>query len=198
MMSMGLFKTSFLHLSRNSRVIWKKVVGECGICKNVKTSTLKYCLVIMATKAEPGFAGDASGKKLPANVGDVRGLPANVGDVRGSASVSGLGRSPGGWDGNPLWYSCLENPMDRGARWGFSTWGRKESDTTEATKHTHTHTHTGWAEAPRWNLRLRLPHRSLQTYSSGAEGLCRFLSELVDKLRMSAILCEWIKNKPCP
>ena len=30
--------------------------------------------------------------------------------------------------------------MDRGARWGFSTWGRKESDTTEATKHTHTHT----------------------------------------------------------
>ena len=198
MMSMGLFKTSFLHLSRNSRVIWKKVVGECGICKNVKTSTLKYCSVIMATKAEPGFAGDASGKKLPANVGDVGGLPANVGDVRGSASVSGLGRSPGGWDGNPLWYSCLENPMDRGARWGFSTWGRKESDTTEATKHTHTHTHTGWAEAPRWNLRLRLPHRSLQTYSSGAEGLCRFLSELVDKLRMSAILCEWIKNKPCP
>ena len=50
----------------------------------------------MATKAEPGFAGDASGKKLPANVGDVGGLPANVGDVRGSASVSGLGRSPGG------------------------------------------------------------------------------------------------------
>ena len=36
----------------------------------------------------------------------------NVGDPD---SISGSGRSPGGGDGNPLQYSCLENPMDRGA-----------------------------------------------------------------------------------
>ena len=42
----------------------------------------------------------------------VKNLPASVGD---SGSISGLGRSPGGGDGNPLQYSCLENPMDRGA-----------------------------------------------------------------------------------
>ena len=30
-----------------------------------------------------------------------------------------LGRSPGEGDGNPLWYSCLENPMDRGAWWAI-------------------------------------------------------------------------------
>ena len=31
--------------------------------------------------------------------------------------IPGLGRSPGGGHGNPLWYSCLENPMDRGVWW---------------------------------------------------------------------------------
>ena len=41
--------------------------------------------------------------------------PANKGDVRDMGSVPGLGRSPGGGHGNPLQYSCLENPKDRGA-----------------------------------------------------------------------------------
>ena len=47
----------------------------------------------------------------------VKNLPANAGDIRDSGSVAGLGRSSGGGNGNPLQYSCLENPMDRGA-WG--------------------------------------------------------------------------------
>ena len=41
--------------------------------------------------------------------------PANAGDVRDTRSIPGLGRSHGGGHGNPLQYSCLENPMDRGA-----------------------------------------------------------------------------------
>ena len=42
--------------------------------------------------------------------------PANVGNIiRDVGSISGLGRSPRGKHGNPLQYSCLENPMDRGA-----------------------------------------------------------------------------------
>jgi len=41
--------------------------------------------------------------------------PANAGDIRDLGSVPGWGRSPGGGHGNPLQYSCLENPMDRGA-----------------------------------------------------------------------------------
>ena len=40
--------------------------------------------------------------------------PANAGDVRDLGSIPGSGRSPGGGHGNPLQYSCLENPMDRG------------------------------------------------------------------------------------
>ena len=42
-------------------------------------------------------------------------MPANAGDIRDSGSVPGLGRSPGGGHDNPLQYSCLESPMDRGA-----------------------------------------------------------------------------------
>ena len=46
-----------------------------------------------------------------------------------TGSIPGLGRSPGGGHGNPLQYSCLENPMDRGAWWA-SPWGRKELNMT--------------------------------------------------------------------
>ena len=46
-----------------------------------------------------------------------------VGDL---GLIPGSGRSPGEGNGNPLQYSCLENPMV-----GYSPWGRKESDTTE-------------------------------------------------------------------
>ena len=45
----------------------------------------------------------------------VRNLSDNAGDVRDTGSVSGLGRSPGGEHGNPFQYSCLKNPMGRGA-----------------------------------------------------------------------------------
>ena len=42
---------------------------------------------------------------------------ANVDDLRDMGLISGSGISPGGWHGNSLQNSCLENPMDRGARW---------------------------------------------------------------------------------
>ena len=44
----------------------------------------------------------------------VKNPPANAGDLRNMGSIPGLGRSPGVGNGNPLQYSCLENPMDRG------------------------------------------------------------------------------------
>jgi len=47
----------------------------------------------------------------------VESQPANAGDARDSGSIPGLGRSPGEGNGNPLQYSCLENPWDRGAWW---------------------------------------------------------------------------------
>ena len=45
----------------------------------------------------------------------VKNLPANAEDTRDAGSIPGSGRPPGGGHGNPPQYSCLENPMDRGA-----------------------------------------------------------------------------------
>ena len=67
----------------------------------------------------------------------VENLPASVGDVRDLTSIPGFGRSPGGGHSNPLQYSCLENPMDRGAWW--ATVHGATSDTTEATYHALLH-----------------------------------------------------------
>ena len=69
----------------------------------------------------------------------VKNLPAAARDARDMGSIPGLGRSSGGGNGNPLQYSCLGNPMDKGAWWAAVCKGRKESDTTEATEHRHTY-----------------------------------------------------------
>ena len=49
----------------------------------------------------------------------VKNQPASAAETRGAVSVPGLGRSPGEENGNPLQYSCLEKPMDRGVRWAI-------------------------------------------------------------------------------
>ena len=63
----------------------------------------------------------------------VKNLPANAGDIRDAGSTPGLGRSPGEGHGNPLQYSCLENPTDKRSVVGYSPWGCAESDMTEET-----------------------------------------------------------------
>ena len=64
----------------------------------------------------------------------VKNLPDNEGDARDTGLIPGWGRSPGGGHSKALQYSCLENPMERNLV-GYSPWGCKESDTTEATVH---------------------------------------------------------------
>ena len=56
----------------------------------------------------------------------VKNLPASAGDARDMGLIPGLGRSPGGGNGKLLQYSCLENPMDRGA-WGATVHGASKS-----------------------------------------------------------------------
>ena len=67
-----------------------------------------------------GFPGGVNGKESTCNAGH----------SRDTGSIPGSGRSPGERNGNPLQYSCLENPMDRGA-WRATAHGLTESDTTE-------------------------------------------------------------------
>ena len=57
----------------------------------------------------------------------VKNPPANSGDLN---LIPGLGRSPGGGNGHPFQYSCLGNPMDRGACWATVHGVEKELDTT--------------------------------------------------------------------
>ena len=64
------------------------------------SSTLSFIYIILYILW--GFSGGSDGKESACNVRDL-------------GSVPGWGRSPGGGQGNPLQYSCLENPMDRGA-----------------------------------------------------------------------------------
>ena len=61
----------------------------------------------------------------------VKNPPANAGDIRNVGLIPGLGRSPGEENGNSLQYSCLDNPMNRGAWQAPVHKGLKESDTTE-------------------------------------------------------------------
>ena len=65
-----------------------------------------------------GFPGGSDGEDSACNAGD-------------SGSIPGLGRSSGGGHGNPLQYSCLENPQGWRSLEGYSAWGSNESDTTE-------------------------------------------------------------------
>ena len=71
-----------------------------------------------------GFLGGSEGKDSVCNVEDL-------------GSITGSGRYPGEGNDYPLQYSCLENPMDRGA-WWVTVHGVAESDTTEATEHART------------------------------------------------------------
>ena len=63
----------------------------------------------------------------------VKNPPASAGDIRDAGLIPGLERSPGEGNGNPLQFSCLENPMDRGAWQAIIHRVAKKLDTTEAT-----------------------------------------------------------------
>ena len=66
------------------------------------------------------FPGGSDGKESACNAGDL-------------GSIPGLGKSPGEGNGNPLQYSCLENPWTEEPGGHYSSWGLKELDTTDAT-----------------------------------------------------------------
>ena len=75
-------------------------------------------------------AGSSGGRESACSAGDL-------------GSIPGLGRSPGEGDDNPLKYSCLENPMDRGAWWAtVYRLAKSQTRLTDTDTHTHTHTHT--------------------------------------------------------
>ena len=74
--------------------------------------------ILLVSKAAWGFPGGSV----------VKNQPANAEDLRDTGLIPGSGISPGGGNGNPLQYSCLENPHGQRSLAGYSPWGCKESD----------------------------------------------------------------------
>ena len=82
--------------------------------------------------------------------------------ARDLGSVPGLGSSPGGGRGNPLQYSCLENPMNRGASWAAVHGPPTESE----------HTPSGWVAADAGWLGRASPRRGHFQYQAQGLGPC--------------------------
>ena len=98
------FSFSFKVFSRAVIHTRRKRVKYCVSLYSLPSALPNYIWIIRPL----GFPGAASGKEFTC---------ADAGDRRDMGSVPGLGRSPGGGHGNPSQYSCLENPMDKGAWW---------------------------------------------------------------------------------
>ena len=71
--------------------------------------TKEEFVVKLQVRSDEGFPGGSV----------VKNLPVDAGDIRDASSIPGLGRFPGGGHNNPFEYSCLENPIDRGAWWAI-------------------------------------------------------------------------------
>ena len=102
----------FLKLLKSGWNFYK--VGTSGTYKLPSSDILKSYLWKVFSW---GLPGGSHGKESACNVGD-------------PCLISGLGISPRGGHGNPFQYSCLENPMDKGAWWAAVLFGCKEADTT--------------------------------------------------------------------
>ena len=108
-----------------------------------------------------GFPGGSEVKASACNAGD-------------PGSIPGLERSPGEGNGNPLQYSCLENPMDRGAWLGYSPQGRRESDTTERLHfHCSEWTELSWTELRHQSLVVLFFHNAHKKLL-GLQLTCKF------------------------
>ena len=110
-------------MQRKSRVLTTGVPGNSSgkLFKIIHTKLL-ICVSVLYTHTHThiyrGFPGGSVVKNPPANAGDV-------------GSISGSGRSHEGGHGNPFQYSCLKNPMDKGAWWAIVHGVSKELDMTE-------------------------------------------------------------------
>ena len=100
----------------------------------------------------------------------VKNPPANAGDIRDTVFIPGLGRYPGGGHGNPFQYSCLENPMDRGA-WRATVQRVTQSRTRLKRLNTRTNTQRQrYTERHRERPRQRCSERQRATDREGGAG----------------------------
>ena len=118
--SWGVFFFFFCNLSYLFHGMGRIYLNNKYICTyiislfNWRIITLKYCDAFCHTST---WINRRYPRVQVALV--VKKPPANAGDVRDTSSIPGLGKPPGGGHGNPLQFSCLENPMDRRVWWAM-------------------------------------------------------------------------------
>ena len=136
---------------------------------------------------------------------EVKNLSANAGDVRDMGLIPGSGRSSGGGYDNPLQYSCLANPMDRGAWWG-TVHEVAQSQTWLKWLSTSAHTHTPfissnsngmelWWEGLGLDYTLRTVWNKFpgcQTIQQSQGGPLRSLGK-----RLLLLIADWEKGGEC-
>ena len=108
---------------------------ESGLICVTSEIKQKWQYVISEARSEKGLPCSSSGKESACNAGDL-------------GSTPGSGRSSREGNGNPLQYSCLENPMDREAWVGYDLWNCKEPDMTGRLRKGITAWPLGWLRKP--------------------------------------------------
>ena len=109
----GTLKSLLQHRSLKASILWRSAFFTVQFSHPYMTTGKTIALI------RQGFPGDSDGK-----------ASVFAGDP---GSIPGSRRSPGEGNGNPLQYSCLENPQGQRSLVGYSPWDHNESDTTEAT-----------------------------------------------------------------
>ena len=128
-------------MSRKS--FWSFILGYLKLFYLRIIFSLQFCPIRQGMKGYTGWWSNGTVMLVlgfPGGTLVVENLPAN-GDVRDMGSIPGSGKSSGGGHDNPLRYSCLENPMDRGTWQAAVHWAAK-SRTRLKWLHKHTYIHT--------------------------------------------------------
>ena len=139
-----------------------------------------YCFCEKCYK--PGFLSGSDSKESTCNAGDL-------------GSIPGLGRSPGGGNGNPLQYSCLENPHGQRSLAGCSLWGSQRVGHSWATKHIINLVQLYIADCVNWVPRLCCTYKQIGPMNMLSEcssfiyrGLTVFEIDLLEKTYQKCLI----------
>ena len=117
-----IYRFSILCILYLTNIYWSdSAQDELDLIMNYHRDSINFQSILTICR---GFPGGSDSKESACCVGD-------------PGSILGSGRSPGEGNGNPLQYSCLENPMDRGAWWVTTVHGVTKSQTQQSNFHFH-------------------------------------------------------------
>ena len=160
---------------------------KCGLIPKCQELSLEWWLELQRSLSSEAIRRRASYVAL-----GVKNLPAKAGNVKDMNSIPGLGRFPRGDHGNPLPYSCLENPCGWRSLASYSSWSHKELDTTEWLSTAHSTTQKLISQPPA--SPVLPPFRSKRTVWSVVIGvICEKVTQ--ELCTIFAIPCESIYCK---